>query len=486
MKTRLVVLFVATVFCAFPRPVPAGARTWFIPPIDGQITQRFDPPAHEYGSGHRGIDLAASPGTAVRAVAPGVVFFAGDVGHVSAVTVVHGQGLVSTYSDLAEVLVRTGQRVGQGTWIGRTDTAHGELGLHLGVKLRGEYVDPEQFLGPVDLSRAIHLIPEDAPRGSKDGEAVCEAPAPLGRAAAPPNGNIAVALAGIGSKTRDGVSADMYRYGPEFLGYSPGSIYRFSYRGTTPGGLGHIPYDRADSWGGIREAAEILGDDLRKIAALHPGKHVDLIAHSQGGIVARTFLALQAASFDPGLPPIDHLVTFSSPHKGAPGAGAIGPVSSAVLGRLAVTGLSMAADLGAPFPDPLSPSMAELAPGSELMDELGRESLLFGTRALALGIPFDTIVPADRAELPEGEYRVVPPHGVENHSGIVASPIARRLAYEFLRDADLPCAGGWDTWGRRAGILIGGLEWGMGRAIGGPAWIASLLTTSPIAEPLLP
>lgn len=474
MKTNRLVLAACLVLVASAPAAVAGSAPWLIPPVDGRIFERFDAPDHAYGAGHRGIDFAAEPGTAVRAAAEGVVFFAGESGPFSVVTLVHDGGISTTYSVLAEVSVSLGQRVSQGTWIGRTGMAHGRPGLHFGVKRGDEYVDPEELLGPADLSRAIRLVGEDEPAGDGDEEAACKPPRPLERAVTPPNDNIVVAVAGIGTKTEGGVSADMYLYGPEYLGYEQDDIYRYSYKGTAGPGF-HEPYSRTDSWGDIREAAEELGEQLRDIALAHPGRRVDIVAHSQGGVVARTFLALQAQSFDPTLPPIDHLVTFSSPHRGAPGAGAVGPISSTLVGDIALDAASWAADRGSPIPDPKSPAVAQLAPNSELMDELGGESLLFGTRALALGIPFDAVVPADRAEIAEEEYRVVPPHGLENHSGILTSPISRRLAYDFLRDAPSSCTGFWDRWGPASGTLIGAAEWGVSRFIGGPNWLGSVL-----------
>ena len=46
----------------------AGGWTW---PVVGPVIQTFDPPDTPYGSGHRGIDIAASVGTTV--VAPAVL-----------------------------------------------------------------------------------------------------------------------------------------------------------------------------------------------------------------------------------------------------------------------------------------------------------------------------------------------------------------------------------------------------------------------------
>lgn len=89
--------------------VPAGASgSWFIPPVDGVIGRRFEPPGTTWGPGHRGIDYVVAAGTAVRAIGPGTVSFAGRVANTQAVTIVHANGFVSTYSDLSEVLVGAG------------------------------------------------------------------------------------------------------------------------------------------------------------------------------------------------------------------------------------------------------------------------------------------------------------------------------------------------------------------------------------------
>src|SRR5688572_9397930 len=107
-----------------------------VPPVDGAVVRHFDPPAGEYGPGHRGIDYRVPPGTQVRAAAGGVVAFAGDVAGVRAVSVDHGSGMLTTYSDLRVVSVAEGQTVQSGTWLGATSTAHeGAVGLHFGVKL---------------------------------------------------------------------------------------------------------------------------------------------------------------------------------------------------------------------------------------------------------------------------------------------------------------------------------------------------------------
>ncbi len=137
----------------------AGGWTW---PVVGPVIQGFDPPDTPYGSGHRGIDIAAEVGTTVVAPADGTVTFAGPVGGYLFVTIDHGGGLSSTYSWLSAKLVRKGDRVLQGQPIAQTGWGHPAAPiphLHLGVKLDGAYVDPLSYLGPVSLATFVRLAP---------------------------------------------------------------------------------------------------------------------------------------------------------------------------------------------------------------------------------------------------------------------------------------------------------------------------------------
>jgi murein DD-endopeptidase MepM/ murein hydrolase activator NlpD len=161
---KLVVVFAA--WCAFlltvaiPGPArAAGTWTW---PVVGPVIRGFDPPDTPFGSGHRGIDIAAPVGTPVHAAAAGSVTFAGPVGGRLFVTVDHGDGLESTYSFLDQVSVRRGDVVSQGQLIARSGTGHaGDVvaNLHFGVRLLDVYADPLLYLGPVEVWRFIRLAP---------------------------------------------------------------------------------------------------------------------------------------------------------------------------------------------------------------------------------------------------------------------------------------------------------------------------------------
>src|SRR5687767_8493491 len=143
-------------------PGPARAAGDWAWPVVGPVIRGFDPPDSPFGSGHRGIDIAAGVASPVRAPADGQVSFAGPVGGRLFLTIDHGGGLESTYSWVSALLVRRGDLVTQGQPVVRTGGGHaGDLvpNLHLGVKLRDAYVDPLDYLGPIDVSSLIRLAP---------------------------------------------------------------------------------------------------------------------------------------------------------------------------------------------------------------------------------------------------------------------------------------------------------------------------------------
>ena len=471
--TRLVTAALCCVLVLPQPPARAATDDSLIPPVDAAVSVGFTEPAHRFAPGHRGIDYAVPSGTRVRAAGAGMVTFAGRIGDVLAVTIAHDQGFESTYSSLSDVYVEEGDLVHPGTWIGAAGSAHpgGGDGLHLGIKRGDAYADPALFLGGFDVSRAIHLAPlvwqppGRMPESFRAAFADAGTSQPLCRPAealtglpSPPNDNVAVAVAGISSSTRGAIDADMYEHGPEELGYPEHRIYRFSYAGLRGPRL-HRPYTPAHTYGDIARAADRLQRLMSEIGRRHPGASVDLIAHSMGGLVARRYLTHAAKRSSLRLPQVEHLVTFATPHAGAAMALLPERLSEQTLsGRYLVAGAGRLARSGAPWPDPTSTAVAQLAPGSELLGEMDAESVLFGARALALGIPNDPVVTADRASWPEAHTAVVPPAGVQGHSAIVTSDIAQGLAHSFLRDAPPSCRGAWDLWGPRIGRALGFLE----------------------------
>lgn len=479
--------------CTFATSAFAQTSFRLIPPVDAPMSAGFVAPDGDYGPGHRGVDYPVPVGTPVRAGGGGTVTFAGMVAGLAAVTIDHGSGFETTYSGMSRVDVRPGQRVGEGEFLGESGTIHGSAGLHFGVKRDGDYVDPAGFLVAIDVSAAIHLAPlgwtpdrlgtlgsyvqplETAGTSSRPCRPVTELQDPQ----RPPNDNVVVAVAGITSKTRGGISADIYEDGPEGLGYDEQKIYRFSYAGAD-GPRFHAPYARRDTYIDIRTAAARLRALMRRIGTEHPGSDVDLIAHSQGGIVARTYLA-RAARTNEGLPRVDHFVTFATPHRGAPGASQVEPLRDETkTGRHLLGAMKELSDRGWPVPDPTSAAVRQLAPGSDLMRSLAREDVSFGTRVLALGIPNDPVVPANHALFPGEQGRIVPWAGMNlgGHSAIVSSPTARGIAYSFLSDRAPTCTTAWDRAGIALGEVWSALEGSLARAYGAVETIVDIAGTA--------
>ena len=125
-------------------------------PVDGAISEGFAPgPGFE---GHWGVDLEAPPGTPVLAMAGGIVSFAGSVAGMSTVTVDHGDGMKTSSSHLSVVSVVEGEVVERGDVVGVSGSAHGRPGVHVSVRVDGEYVDPEPLLRC--LGGVIRLLPD--------------------------------------------------------------------------------------------------------------------------------------------------------------------------------------------------------------------------------------------------------------------------------------------------------------------------------------
>ncbi|MFJ8662774.1 M23 family metallopeptidase [Streptomyces sp. NPDC093795] len=120
---------------------------WPVGPPPPEILRGWQPPAGPYAPGHRGVDLAAPPGTEVLAPAAGTVTFAGPVGGRGVLTLtLPGTGappLRTTFSPVTP-LVPKGIQVTAGTPIARvTPGPHcPESCLHWGL-LRGDtYLNP--------------------------------------------------------------------------------------------------------------------------------------------------------------------------------------------------------------------------------------------------------------------------------------------------------------------------------------------------------
>src|SRR6185312_4138354 len=92
--------------------------------------------------------------------------------------------------------------------------------------------------------------------------------------------HVAVLVGGLGSSSDNAAVGDV---DTPTLGYRPDDVVRFSYRG------GADPYDARDSTGDIRASGERLAELLIATADT-TDEPLDVIAHSQGGLVVRVAL----------------------------------------------------------------------------------------------------------------------------------------------------------------------------------------------------
>lgn len=142
-----------------------GGPVW---PVAGRpaVLRGWEPPAGPYGPGHRGVDLAARPGTEVLAAATGRVSFAGRVaGRGVLVIELAGSGappLRTTYEPV-RALVAKGDDVVAGRPVGVLEAGpfHCAAGcLHWGLRRGDAYLDPLSLLPPALLRRGpSRLLP---------------------------------------------------------------------------------------------------------------------------------------------------------------------------------------------------------------------------------------------------------------------------------------------------------------------------------------
>ncbi|GGQ29612.1 murein hydrolase activator EnvC family protein [Streptomyces roseolilacinus] len=146
---------------------PVRDAVWPVGPPRAPVVRGWEPPASAYGRGHRGVDLAAPPGTRVRAAAAGRVTFAGPVAGrgVLVVTLPAPPGAVPsrvTYEPVRAV-VEAGAKVRAGQVVALTaaDAASHCAGacLHWGLRRGDAYLDPLSILPRPPRRPPSRLLP---------------------------------------------------------------------------------------------------------------------------------------------------------------------------------------------------------------------------------------------------------------------------------------------------------------------------------------
>ena len=142
------------------RAEETGAQGWrqdFIWPATGRISGRFGSQRVYQGKPgpyHSGLDIAQPTGTPYQAPADGVVTLVAQDPFTlegKLLMIDHGMGLNSAFLHSATIVVREGQRVRQGQYLGTIGATGRATGphLHWSLKWRDSRLDPLLFLGPM-------------------------------------------------------------------------------------------------------------------------------------------------------------------------------------------------------------------------------------------------------------------------------------------------------------------------------------------------
>ena len=440
-------------------------------PVAGEVIREFDGPAGRFDAGHRGVDLSLQVGAPVRAAGGGRVLHAGPVAGTNWITLLHDDGVHTTYGPIAAPSVEPGHRVARGDRIGVLDRGgHGDdrgAGLHWGARRDGIYVDPMTLLdrgvprpsliGGGGWEGTAHVVtPYEPWSGQQEGWGIPSSPvAERVGFAVPPTPNHLVLVAGFAT------SSETLPLDPAHLGYDDRSVTRFSYAGRS-GAAGRsddphrdqLPYEPRDTWAGVDRAARRLADQLRAQAAREPGRAVDLVGHSMGGLVLLRYLTAYHDPYDRSLPPVANLVTVASPLAGTDlaelGTGLLQNDLANVLleggrGLLAaiVGGPAGSVSLDAPAVDQMRPTSGEtraLAAAWEhaLHDGTGG-ALATGTRVLTIGGSRDLVVGPHRTALPRDEVVAFERlRGDGSATDGAPDPSGRPLAPRLPSSEDLP------------------------------------------------
>lgn len=274
------------------------------------------------------------------------------------------------------------------------------------------------------------------------------------KAPAAPNDNIVVAVGGIGSSSAPGKDgkiegdSSLYQMDWRSLGYGSNQVYFYSYKGVEENlGQGsytvHAPYAPEDTYQPIADSASILARHIQEIHARNPGRKIDIVGHSQGGVVAQYYVTYLYDPTDPAAAPLDHMVTISSPHRGADLAAAHAILDDTAGGREARKVLEDVVEkFGMP---PLSASsVRELAEGSKFMRGLIRDWDPTKIDTTTIGATFDYVVTPQHTRLAGADHYIsdLPPGFSSlkaSHGEVVGANRTKQLIYNALADAPSRC-----------------------------------------------
>ncbi len=159
--TRTVLVGCLGLVLSLCAPAGAGASGQWRWPVAGshRVVHPYQPPAHDWLPGHRGVDLGVGSSRVVYAVGVGRVSFVGQIAQRSVIVIAHAGNLRTTYEPVTAT-VRLGQRVAAGQRIGmlqRNGSHCRPSCLHLGLKRGTTYLNPLLLFAPTRARLLPHL-----------------------------------------------------------------------------------------------------------------------------------------------------------------------------------------------------------------------------------------------------------------------------------------------------------------------------------------
>lgn len=246
------------------------------------------------------------------------------------------------------------------------------------------------------------------------------------------SGHLLMAVGGINSET-DSKTGRSFGLDTKALGYHADEVTWFSYAADGRA------YRSSDTWGDLLVKAYLLRNQLRALQVRQPGQEVDLIAHSQGGVVVDAFMQLVYDPADPTLPPLGNFVSLSSPHRGAPAASIAKEIRTAKDGRRLLDWAESAA--GGAMPPSAGRSTRQLAEDSSFINNLWDEPLPDHVDMTSIAGDDDFVVPGSATEAPGARHVTVDPGGIGDHSAIVTDADAMREVRLALEQRPPSCVG---------------------------------------------
>jgi hypothetical protein len=302
-----------------------------------------------------------------------------------------------------------------------------------------------------------------------------------------PNDHVVIAVAGIRtqSKSIDEMSALYQDSWWKDLGYNESDVYFFSYKGRPKNNAKspragsfefHEPYSRQDTYQPIEESALKLSQQIQAIQKAHPGRKIDIVAHSQGGAVSQYYLAnlyrpdrapLRSQKTSPH---VANFVSISSPHLGTPGATGYATLTDSWHGRETYLGIEKTVErLG--LPKGSADSSIQLNPDSDFIKDAVRDWNAKKVNATTITTPLDVAVIPKYTRLEGAQHYTVwidpfdaKPLG--HHGTVVGMPETKAIVYNALRGTPSRCTGFMNAISDEiTGEAIGHTESGLLKAI---------------------